>query len=111
MAARALTSSRQRGERGHEALALWLLGELTDRLDPHDAPAAEAHYDEALALAEPRGMRPLVAHCHLGLAKLHRRTGKRTESDEHFAAATSMYREMGMTYWLEKAQREMKELA
>jgi hypothetical protein len=29
---------------------------------------------------------------------------------EHFAAATSMYREMGMTYWLEKAQREMKEL-
>ncbi len=111
MAARALTSARQRGERGHEALARWLLGELTDRLDPGDARAVEAHYGEALALAEPRSMRPLVAHCHLGLAKLHRRMGKRTESDEHFAAATSMYREMGMTYWLEKAQREMKELA
>ncbi len=111
LAARALTSSRQRGESGHEALARWLLGELTDRLDPRDARVAEAHYGEALALAEPRGMRPLVAHCHLGLGKLYRRTGKRTESDEHFAAATSMYREMGMTYWLEKAEREMSELA
>ena len=52
-------------------------------------------------------MRPLVAHCHLGLAKLYRRTGKRGESDEHFATATSMYREMGMTYWLERAEAEL----
>ncbi len=55
-------------------------------------------------------MRLLVAHCHAGLAKLYRHTGKQTESDAHFAAATSMYRGMGMAYWLEKAEREMKEL-
>jgi len=107
LAVRALTSSRQRGERGHEALAQWLLGELTDRLDPGDARAAEARYDEALTLAEPRGMRPLVAHCRVGLAKFYRRTGKPIESDEHFSAAASMYREMGMTYWLAKAEAEM----
>ncbi len=46
-------------------------------------------------------MRPLVAHCYLGLGKLSRRTGKRQEAQEHFATATSMYREMGMMYWLE----------
>ncbi len=110
LAARALTGARQRGERGHEALAQWLLGALTDRVDPDDARAAEAHYDEALTLAEPRGMRPLIAHCRVGLAKLYRRTGKRTEADAHFTTATSMYREMGMTYWLEKAEREKEEL-
>ncbi len=56
-------------------------------------------------------MRSLIAHCRVGLAKLYRRTGKRTESDARCTAATSMYREMGMTYWLEKAEAEMRGLA
>jgi len=57
-----------------------------------------------LALAEPHGMRPLVAHCYLGLGELDRRTGKREQAQEHLTTATAMYREMGMTYWLEKAE-------
>ena len=44
------------------------------------------------------GMRPLVAHCHLGLGKLYHRTDKREQAQEHLATATTMYREMGMTY-------------
>ena len=70
----------------------------------------EAHYRQALALAEPRGMRPLVAHCHLGLGKLYRRTGKREQAQEHLATATTMYRDMGMTFWLEQAEAEMRKL-
>jgi hypothetical protein len=63
---------------------------------------------ESLAtLAEPRGMRPLVAHCHLGLGKLYFRTDKREQAQGHLATAMTMYREMGMTYWLEKAEAEM----
>ena len=50
---------------------------------------------------------PLGAHCHLGLGKLYRRTDKREQAQEHQATATTMYREMGMTYWLEKAEAEM----
>ncbi len=110
-AARALTLARERSERGHEAYALRLIGEIAAHGDPLDVETAEGGYREALTLADELEMRPLVAHCHLGLGKLYRRTGKRTESDEYFAAATSMYREMGMTYWLEKAEREMSELA
>ena len=49
-------------------------------------------------------MRPLVAHCHLGLGKLYASTGKHQQAHEHLTAATTMYREMGMTYWLEKAE-------
>ena len=52
--------------------------------------------------------RPLVAHCHLGLGKLYRRTAQREQAQEHLTAATTMYREMGMTYWLEKAEGELK---
>ena len=56
-------------------------------------------------------MRPLVAHCHLGLGKLYARTGKREHAQEHLTTATTMYREMRMTYWLEKAEAELTELA
>jgi hypothetical protein len=53
------------------------------------------------------GMRPLVAHCHLGLGKLYARTADRAKSEEHRDKATSMYREMGMGFWLEKAGAEL----
>ena len=47
---------------------------------------------------------PLVAHCHLGLGELYRRAGKRQQAQEHLATATTMYREMGMSFWLEQAE-------
>ncbi len=49
-------------------------------------------------------MRPLVAHCHLGLGKLYQRTGKRRQAREHLTNATTMYREMDMRFWLEQAE-------
>ena len=51
-------------------------------------------------------MRPLVAHCQLGLGKLYRRTSKRQEAQEHLAMATALFRDMGMMYWLEQAEAE-----
>ena len=73
-------------------------------------PAAP-HARHALALASEMGLRPLAAHCHFGLGKLYRRTGTREQAQEHLTIATAMYREMGMTYWLETAEAELKELA
>ena len=63
------------------------------------------------AVAAELGMRPLVAHCHLGLGKLYRRTGKREEAKEHLTTATTLYREMDMRFWLAQAEAEMGELA
>jgi tetratricopeptide (TPR) repeat protein len=95
---------------GFAAHALHLLGDIAIHPDRFDADGGEAHYEKALALAEPRGMRPLVAHCHVGLGKLCRRRSQPERAAEHFTTATTMYREMGMTYWLEKAkaEREMR---
>jgi tetratricopeptide (TPR) repeat protein len=98
---RAVKLARERGERGYEAWALRLRGEILSHRDPLDAEIAEAQYQQALALSDELGMRPLVAHCHFGLGKLYRRTGKQQEAQEYLMTATTMYRETGMTYWLE----------
>ena len=55
-------------------------------------------------------MRPLVAHCHLGLGKVYLRTSKRNQARDHLTVATTMYRDMDMTYWLERAEAEMRQL-
>ena len=103
-ALQALDSARQQKARGQEAGALFALGEVHTHASPPDVEQAETTYREALALAEPRGMRPLVAHCHLGLATLYRRTGKREQLQEHLTTATTIYREMDMRFWLEQAE-------
>jgi class 3 adenylate cyclase/tetratricopeptide (TPR) repeat protein len=94
---------------GIAAQALHLLGDIATHSDQFDAERGEAYYRKALTLSEPRGMRPLIAHCHLGLGKLYRRTGKRQAAQEHLTLATTMYREMDMPFWLERAEAEVKE--
>jgi class 3 adenylate cyclase/tetratricopeptide (TPR) repeat protein len=107
IAQRALGQARGRCERGWEAWALRLLGEIAAHRDPPQIESAEEHLHQARALATDLGMRPLVAHCHLGLGKLYRRTGKRDEAQEHLTTATTMYREMDMRFYLEQAEAEM----
>jgi class 3 adenylate cyclase/tetratricopeptide (TPR) repeat protein len=102
---RAVASSPR--QLGFAAYALHLLGDIATHPDRFDAERGEANYRQALALAEPRGMRPVIAHCHLGLGKLYRRTDKREQAQKYLMIATTMYREMGMTYWLEKAEKEL----
>jgi hypothetical protein len=52
-------------------------------------------------------MLPLVAACHFGLGTLYRRTDKPEQAQAHLTTATTMYRGMGMTYWLERAESEL----
>jgi len=52
-------------------------------------------------------MRPLVAHCHLGLGRLYRGTGDHAKAQEHLTTAVTLYREMDMGFWLEKAEAEL----
>jgi class 3 adenylate cyclase/tetratricopeptide (TPR) repeat protein len=106
----ALELARRHGERGNEAEALRVLGECAAAGAPPDPATARQSFEQALALAEELGMRPLVAHCHLGLGKLYWRTDKRHEAQEHLATATTMYREMDMRFWLEQTEAEMREL-
>jgi hypothetical protein len=103
-AERVLALSRKRCERGIEALALYLVGEIAALSGDRPEPSGARHYNAALALASDLGVLPLVAHCLLGLGKLYRRAGESVKAEEHLQTATTMYREMGMTFWLEQAE-------
>ncbi len=105
-AEQALELARTHKQRGTEAIAQRVIGDIRAAGGESDWPAAEAAYREAKTAAEEIGMRPLVAHCHLGLGKLYRRTGKREQAQEYLATAAIMYREMDMSFWLQRAEAD-----
>jgi DNA-binding NtrC family response regulator/tetratricopeptide (TPR) repeat protein len=103
-AQRALVLSRAHKEQGHEAWALWLLGEIAAQRDPPDGEKAEASCRQALALAGELGMRPLMAHCHLGLSTLYTKLGQREQACAELSMALALYRALDMTFWLSRAE-------
>ncbi len=108
-AERMLQLTRAAGQRHGEADALRILGEVHARATPAEAGQAEASYREALGIAEQIGTPPLAARCHLGLGMLYRATGQPESAQHHLATAATMFRDMDMRSWLEKAQAAMDE--
>jgi tetratricopeptide (TPR) repeat protein len=110
-ARQALDLARQFKERGNEAHALHQLGAVQAHATPPDAAQAEVHYQQALALAEELGMRPLQAHCHLGLGILYAITGQRQQARNALTTAIDLYRAMDMTFWLPQAEAALRQMA
>jgi tetratricopeptide (TPR) repeat protein len=106
----ALALSRQLGERGFEAEALYPLGAIHAQTDPPEVAQSEARYREALALAEELGMRPLQAHCHRGLGTLYAKGGQREQARAELSTAIESYRSMEMTFWLPQAEAALAKL-
>jgi tetratricopeptide (TPR) repeat protein len=100
----ALERSQDLKQRGHEAYALRLLGEIAAQRQPPDAESAAAAYRQAMMLANELGMRPLAAYCHLGLGTLYARTGRPEQARVELSAAMALYRAMDMTFWLSRAE-------
>jgi tetratricopeptide (TPR) repeat protein len=104
LAGRALALARAHQERGNEAYALRLLGEIVARREPLHVEDAETYCRGALALAEELGMRPLVAHCHHDLGSLYAMLGRGEQARAELSAAIALYRAMDMTFWLPQAE-------
>jgi tetratricopeptide (TPR) repeat protein len=100
----ALAHAHAHQERGHQAYALCLLGAIAAQCEPLEREAAEAHYVAALSLARELGMRPLMAHCHLGLGTLYRQIGRFAEAQAALSTAIELYRAMDMTFWLPQTE-------
>src|SRR5262249_54154980 len=109
-ARQALDLARQQKARGYEALALHQLGVVQAHAAPPNAEQAEAHYQQALALAEALGMRPLVAHCHHGLGRLYVQTGRAEQARAALATAIDLYRAMDMSFWLPQAEAALAQV-
>jgi tetratricopeptide (TPR) repeat protein len=110
LAVSALESSIARKERGFQAYALRLVGEIAARRGRPDVDEAESDYHQAMALAEELGMRPLQAHCHLGLGTLYATIDCPEPARAELSAATALYRAMDMTFWLPEAESALAEV-
>jgi hypothetical protein len=77
---------------------------------PSDIIQAETSYQQALALADELGMRPLQAHCHRGLGTLYAQLGRREQAHAALTAAIVLYRSMGMTFWLRQAEAALAQV-
>jgi tetratricopeptide (TPR) repeat protein len=110
IAERLLALGRERGERSTEARGQHLFGEIAIQCEPPHAEEADAHYRQALALAEELGMRPLQAHCHLGLSTLYARTSQRQQAQTALSAVIDLYRTMDMAFWLPQAEAALAQV-
>ncbi len=110
LARSALAFARDLKARGNEAYALRLLGEIHSHQEPLEVEAAEASYRQACALAEELGMRPLQAHCHLGIGTLYLKIGRHEEARTELSAALELYCAMEMTFWLPQAEAALAEV-
>ena len=109
-AVRALELSHARKERGFQAYALRLVGDIAAQHEPCNVAQAAADYHRALALAEELGMRPLQAHCHRGLGTLYVTTGQREQARLELSTAINLYRAMEMTFWLPEAEAALSQV-
>jgi tetratricopeptide (TPR) repeat protein len=104
LAEQTLAHARAYQERGNEAYALRLLGDIVARREPPESAQAGEYYRQALALAGELGLRPLVAHCHRGLGTLYATTGQGEQAHTELSTAIELYRAMDMTFWLPQAE-------
>jgi tetratricopeptide (TPR) repeat protein len=88
----------------YQAHAYRFLGEVAMRRDSPDIDQAANHYQQALALANELGMRPLQAHCHRGLGTLYRQTEQPEQARAELSTAIDIYRDMEMTFFLSQAE-------
>ena len=110
LAEQALALTRAHQELGNQAYALRLLGDIAARRDPPEVGLAAAHYQEALALADELGMRPLVAHCHRGLGTLYAAADQQAPARTELSTAIALYRAMDMVFWLPQAEAALAQV-
>jgi tetratricopeptide (TPR) repeat protein len=110
LAARAVERTTTYKERGHLAYALRLLGDIMAQRKPPEVEQATEYYQQALALAEELGMRPLQAHCHRGLGSLYAKVGWQEPARAELSTAIELYRAMDMTFWLPQAEAALAQV-
>jgi tetratricopeptide (TPR) repeat protein len=103
-AERAADLSRQHKERGHEAWALKLLGDIAVQEDRRNAARAENFYRAAASLCDALGMKPLAAHCRMALGALFLALGATDRAADELNAAAEQFGAMEMQFWQSRAQ-------
>jgi hypothetical protein len=94
--------------RGNEAWALLLLGDVLAHHPDAKHEEAASTLGAARGLARELGMRPLEGRCHLTLGCLERERGAREAGQMHLTTAADMFRALGMSTWLARAENVLR---
>jgi len=97
-------------ERGHQAWAYRLLGDLASQSEPASLTEAEEHYRKALGIAEELRMQPVLAHAKMGLGRVLRLRGDRERAEEYLVTAFMLFRGMDVPFWVRRCGEEMMQL-
>ncbi len=111
LARRGLEMSVQTKDKGSQASLLRVLGHIIASRDSLDAEEAAVTFNQALILAQELGMRPMQAHCHLGIGQVHLKAKNLVEARSEILEAANLYRRMSMPFWLLKAETWLDSLA
>jgi tetratricopeptide (TPR) repeat protein len=106
----ALQFSLENNERQIQGLSLIWLGRVVAKTDPAQIEAAEQHILQGISLLEELGIKPQIGWGYLLLGEVYADAGRREEALQNLKKAEAMFREMGMDYWLGKAQEALAKL-
>ncbi len=104
----AMDRARRYHEPGPEAWALHLIAVSSMEGELPGPRRTEKLFCDALRLADELDMRPLVAHCHMGIGQVHHRLGHLSEAQAEFLEAAALYRQMDMQFYLEQAEANLQ---
>ena len=94
-----------------QPMFLELLGRIHSHPEHLNPQKSKDYFADAMKAAEQNGYRVVMTHCHAGLGRLKLATGQISQAKEKLNLACDMYRDMGMTYYLHKAEEDLAGLA
>ena len=105
-----LQCAKTHGERMFEADLSFLSGVALAKADPSQSAKAEGLIVGGIKLLEELKTKPYPAEGYLYLGELYADTGRKEKALETLNRAKGMFREMGMDYWLAKAEKALEKL-
>jgi class 3 adenylate cyclase/tetratricopeptide (TPR) repeat protein len=103
----AVSLSQKYGEKHMEGLSWILLGRILGRTETAQIHKAEEYILQGMKIVDELKLKPLYAQGHLFLGELYANAGQKEKALENLKRAETMFQEMGMDYWLGRAQEDL----
>jgi tetratricopeptide (TPR) repeat protein len=109
-AEKALELSERNKDRLFEGMSRIWLGRIMGRVETGKATQGEQSMLRGIEILKDLHLKPRYAEGYFVLGELLAEAGRISEADEKLEEAESMFREMGMSYWLARTLELRKSL-
>jgi len=110
LAEEALRLSQKNNEKQMEGLSWLLLGTIVGKTEPLKIDKAEEYILKGIEICKELKIKTQYSLGHLYLGELYRNAGEKEKAVDNLKMAEGMFREMGMDYWLGRAQEGLAAL-